>query len=513
MSYVNFTDALTQAKRASQLRGMSFTGGDYSNLQSSYFTGAAERAAAARQQALAEQTLADQQSYWANQLAQEKELSEQTLAQQKALSEAQIAAQNEALSKSSANNLLQTGVNMAGTDLLLNKGQGIKGIYDLVTSPVETAKSAYNAGLDYYNQLTGNNPLTNLGENAGMDNASGQLVNMPESTNVTVVKPTTQALGDISYSSPTVQGASGYTPFATNASLAPASEIGLGAGSATLDATAAGSTFGGSLAAGTPAGGATFGTTGAIADAAGTGSLVADSSLALGEAAGGAASGVGSGVGAVGEASLTAAPTTSGAGASLTGSSGSALGTAGSGLGTVGAGYAAPALLDIIHEGATENIGEIANLGISRNNAKFSQTTGSIGTGAAAGAYVGTYVFPVVGTALGAVLGGIGGGLYSAFSGGEDKPPTYTYMDPDQFSQVQARTVMRGIERGEQPYWGQANQDKEWDRAYQLYAQYMNNGFDHPVAVYDPNAAVLTKDEWLDKYRGDWKAPTVWQGY
>jgi len=97
MAYMTFTDALMQAKRASQLRGTPFTTADTSNLQSAYMSGAAERAAGGRSAALAEQTLAGQKRNFANTLAQERELSNASLTQQKGLSEASLA-QNYALS-------------------------------------------------------------------------------------------------------------------------------------------------------------------------------------------------------------------------------------------------------------------------------------------------------------------------------------------------------------------------------------------------------------------------------
>ena len=52
MGYLNFTDALTQAKRNSILTGRPFSMGDYNNLQSAYMSGATARANAARSQAL-----------------------------------------------------------------------------------------------------------------------------------------------------------------------------------------------------------------------------------------------------------------------------------------------------------------------------------------------------------------------------------------------------------------------------------------------------------------------------
>jgi hypothetical protein len=90
MAYMTFTDALMQAKRASQLRGLPFSTTDTSNLQSAYMTGAAERAGAGRAAALAEKTLAGQKRNFADTLAQEKELSGTQLTQAKGLADASM---------------------------------------------------------------------------------------------------------------------------------------------------------------------------------------------------------------------------------------------------------------------------------------------------------------------------------------------------------------------------------------------------------------------------------------
>ena len=88
---MTFTDALMQAKRASQLRGVPFSTRDVSNLQSAYMSGAAERAAGGRAAALAEKTLAGQKMNFAETLAQEKTLSAAALTQEKGLSETSLA--------------------------------------------------------------------------------------------------------------------------------------------------------------------------------------------------------------------------------------------------------------------------------------------------------------------------------------------------------------------------------------------------------------------------------------
>jgi hypothetical protein len=87
MAYATFTDALMQAKRASQLRGQPFSTADTSNLQSSYMSGAAERAAGGRAAALSEKTLVNQKRNFAETLAQEKSLADAKLTQDKGLAE------------------------------------------------------------------------------------------------------------------------------------------------------------------------------------------------------------------------------------------------------------------------------------------------------------------------------------------------------------------------------------------------------------------------------------------
>lgn len=157
MGYLNFTDALTQAKRNSILTGRPFSMGDYNNLQSAYMSGATARANAARSQALSEKSLSNQQANWAAQLAQQKELSA-----------AQIAAQEKAMKRSSSNNLINTGASLLAGDLLRG-GTGIK--------------SLYNAGLGAYNQITGNVPeLINAGGGMGVDVGTGNLINLPGAT-------------------------------------------------------------------------------------------------------------------------------------------------------------------------------------------------------------------------------------------------------------------------------------------------------------------------------------------
>jgi hypothetical protein len=129
MAYATFTDALMQAKRASGLRGVPFTTGDYQNLQAGYMEGAAERNAAERSGALAEKSQGAQEKNWADTLAQEKTLSAQQLGQQRELSALsrqqteritadQMSAQDAASKKALTGNVLSTGATLGGAYLM-----------------------------------------------------------------------------------------------------------------------------------------------------------------------------------------------------------------------------------------------------------------------------------------------------------------------------------------------------------------------------------------------------------
>ena len=119
MAYMTFTDALMQAKRASQLRGTPFGTRDVMNLHSGYMEGAGERAAGERSAALAEKSLSAQETNWASTLAQEKELAGLSRTQSQEQTQAQIDAANTAGNKQLTGNLISTGATLGGAAYLM----------------------------------------------------------------------------------------------------------------------------------------------------------------------------------------------------------------------------------------------------------------------------------------------------------------------------------------------------------------------------------------------------------
>lgn len=367
MGYLNFTDALTQAKRNSILTGRPFSMGDYNNLQSAYMSGATARANAARSQALSEKSLSNQQANWASQLAQQKELSA-----------AQIAAQEKAMKRSSSNNLINAGVNMVGSDLLLNKGSGLKGIYNAVTSPVETAKSIYDAGLGAYNQITGNVPeLINAGGGMGVDVGTGNLINLPGAT-----------------PAPATLAPAGNTPFAPDATSfyegLNSTPYAAADTSVMSSGVPASLELGGGAAGGAMAGGAM----GASTLTNMGGGMGIDSATGMMVNMPGSTSG--------GVAAAGASP----------------FGMASGGLGAAGIGAATPGILNAMKSNATREIGKGATLGLVSDKRLSSAIGGGL-SGAATGALAGHFLIPVpgLGAAIGAVLGGLGGGIMEGISG------------------------------------------------------------------------------------------------
>jgi len=117
--YTSFTDALMQAKRASQLRGTPFSTADVRNLRSSYSMGAAERSAGERSEALAERSQTAQETNWANTLAQEKDLANQSRNQTRDIAEQQLEAADKAANKALVGNVVSTGASLAGGAAIL----------------------------------------------------------------------------------------------------------------------------------------------------------------------------------------------------------------------------------------------------------------------------------------------------------------------------------------------------------------------------------------------------------
>ncbi|OGP59977.1 MAG: hypothetical protein A2V65_01610 [Deltaproteobacteria bacterium RBG_13_49_15] len=123
---ITFTDALMQAKRAAQLRGVPFSTRDVMNLQSGYMEGAAERTSGERSAALgersadlAEKNLSAQQTNWTNTLNQEKDLAARAREQNVFLTQAQIDAAKTGATKALTGNLVQTGATLGGAYLLM----------------------------------------------------------------------------------------------------------------------------------------------------------------------------------------------------------------------------------------------------------------------------------------------------------------------------------------------------------------------------------------------------------
>jgi hypothetical protein len=125
MAFATFTDALMQAKRASQLRGTPFSTADTRNLQTGYMADATERANADRSSQLAEDTLTSNNANFANSLAQEK-----------ANTEAQISAANTASTKQMIGSGIATGASLLGAKLMAAPAAASTGI---TAAPVSLA--------------------------------------------------------------------------------------------------------------------------------------------------------------------------------------------------------------------------------------------------------------------------------------------------------------------------------------------------------------------------------------
>ena len=158
---MTFTDALMQAKRASQLREVPFSTRDVQNLQSGYMEGAAERMAGERSSALAEKSQTAQETNWTNTLAQEKELNAANLTQQKGLAEAGLATERElsGLSRAQTERLTQAQMDVQGsaankalTGNVISTGATLGGAY--LIAPAST-QAAIGAGLSSTGAVTG----------------------------------------------------------------------------------------------------------------------------------------------------------------------------------------------------------------------------------------------------------------------------------------------------------------------------------------------------------------------
>lgn len=214
MGYLNFTDALTQAKRNSILTGRPFSMGDYNNLQSAYMSGATARANAARSQALSETSLSNQQANWAAQLAQQKELSA-----------AQIAAQEKAIKRSSSNNLINTGASLVGGDLLRGTDSAIykagKAAYDFFGSP--------NATLTPDVSLSGSLGYEPFAINASLAPAELSSIGAGSAALDATMAASTFGGGGAGTATGAGVFGGGYTPFTVAADLVPGS-AGIGGG-------------------------------------------------------------------------------------------------------------------------------------------------------------------------------------------------------------------------------------------------------------------------------------------
>jgi hypothetical protein len=122
---MNFTDALAEAKRKSQLTGQPLTPQEISGMSSGWFDTAANMSAKNRAQWLSEQSAKDQQAYNEKQLAlatSGQTLSEQQatdrLAQEKWLAEQQMDAADKAQGNQTVSNLVNTGGTMLGMNYL-----------------------------------------------------------------------------------------------------------------------------------------------------------------------------------------------------------------------------------------------------------------------------------------------------------------------------------------------------------------------------------------------------------
>jgi|GEM_PF-5530902 len=104
MAYPSFTDTLMSAKRRSQLTGRRLTDADVSGVASGYFDTAYDRTMAARKLALQEDALSQQQSQFAETLAQQK-LSDQ--------------AAQDAAKKATTQGYVNTGVSALGTGAII----------------------------------------------------------------------------------------------------------------------------------------------------------------------------------------------------------------------------------------------------------------------------------------------------------------------------------------------------------------------------------------------------------
>ena len=140
MGYLNFTDALMQAKRASQLRGTPFSTRDLFNTQSAYMSGAAERAAGERSAALAERAQTAQEKNWTDTLAQEKELAGLSRTQAREIAGMQMSAADKAANKA----LVGSAINTAGT---------LGGAY-LISKALTGASDAYGGSLATQNAIS-----------------------------------------------------------------------------------------------------------------------------------------------------------------------------------------------------------------------------------------------------------------------------------------------------------------------------------------------------------------------
>jgi hypothetical protein len=152
MAYATFTDALMQAKRASQLRGTPFSTADTRNLQSSYMADATERANADRASTLAEDTLTSNNANFAAQLAQEK-----------LNTEAQISAADAASKKQMISSGIGTAASLGGAYLMRPAAAGAGAAASTLSEGVAGGVSAGMGGAGEGATLAGGGMGTALG--------------------------------------------------------------------------------------------------------------------------------------------------------------------------------------------------------------------------------------------------------------------------------------------------------------------------------------------------------------
>jgi hypothetical protein len=143
--------------------------------------------------------------------------------------------------------------------------------------------------------------------------------------------------------------------------------------------------------------------------------LTAEAGIGGGVAAGGAALTAGAETGIAPLSSFTMGGANASTATYGAAGTGLGLGTIAPYLGPAAAGYAAPGIVNAIHEDTTENLGHNLTLGLVRDEGT-ADFLGSVGAGAAAGAAVGSFV-PVVGTVVGGLVGGVAGGVAQAWDG------------------------------------------------------------------------------------------------